>query len=470
MSMHSDDSGGVFSNHSSCNGKAESPATPAESADGCFKGDGYDSCSMESEGRGHKGLTVAIASMFLLAEMAGAGVLNLPKAVVNTGWTGLPMMIGLGVAVGFAGTRLGMCWTVLEERWPEYRAPCRRPYPAIAHRALGKAGQILAEVSLGFTLFGASTVYLLLASQMVHDLLHSALPSLSQCAWNLILGVVLCPTTWFGSPKDFWGAPILAMCATMLACLVVVVEVIVQKDDNDPPEFKAPTFNSFFLGFGSILFALGGASIFPTIQNDMKDRSQFPASVIITFLMLLAIYLPVCTICYGILGSNGVPDNILDAVTGPAVTVTQAFIFCHFLFAVSIVINPVNQAFEALFKIPSDKIGVKRVVLRSVVFATVMLVGFAIPDFGKILDLVGGSTVALMSFVLPPLCYLRLCSFRGLDGLPHRMLPKWEVAALWVVMIIGVTGGVASTWSALSAIITQQSFNSTCFSPESFLT
>lgn len=51
---------------------------------------------------------------------------------------------------------------------------------------------------------------------------------------------------------------------------------------------------------------------------------------------------------------------------------------------------------------------------------TVVLVGFTIPDFGKILDLIGGSTVALMSFVLPPLCYLRLSATKGLDGQPLR--------------------------------------------------
>lgn len=71
--------------------------------------------------------------------------------------------------------------------------------------------------------------------------------------------------------------------------------------------------------------------------------------------MLLGIYLPVCSICYGYLGSNGVPDNILQAVSGPAVKVTQVFILCHFLFAFSIVINPVNQALESAFKVPSGK-------------------------------------------------------------------------------------------------------------------
>jgi vesicular inhibitory amino acid transporter len=34
----------------------------------------------------------------------------------------------------------------------------------------------------------------------------------------------------------------------------------------------------------------------------------------------------------------------------------------------------------------------------------------SIPSFGRILDLIGGSTVTLMAFIMPPLFYFKLCS------------------------------------------------------------
>lgn len=77
--------------------------------------------------------------------------------------------------------------------------------------------------------------------------------------------------------------------------------------------------------------------------------------------MLLTVYLPFSSICYGILGDNGVTDNILEAVSGPAVSVTQSFILCHFLFAFSVVINPVNQALEATFKLDNGEESAKGV-------------------------------------------------------------------------------------------------------------
>jgi len=42
-----------------------------------------------------------------------------------------------------------------------------------------------------------------------------------------------------------------------------------------------------------------------------------------------------------------------------------------------------------------------------------VLMAESIPQFGKILSLVGGSTVTLLTFVLPPLCYMKLCDQIG---------------------------------------------------------
>ena len=93
---------------------------------------------------------------------------------------------------------------------------------------------------------------------------------------------------------------------TVLQCVVVVVVTLVEgTTTSDPrttpnitttitttitntitsslPIYASPSLSSFFLGFGTILFSFGGASTFPTIQNDMADRTRFPLSVTIAF-------------------------------------------------------------------------------------------------------------------------------------------------------------------------------------------
>ena len=51
--------------------------------------------------------------------------------------------------------------------------------------------------------------------------------------------------------------------------------------DQPPIPHSNPSFGSFFSAFGKILFAFGGASIFPTLQVDMKDPKKFPITVVI---------------------------------------------------------------------------------------------------------------------------------------------------------------------------------------------
>ena len=75
-----------------------------------------------------------------------------------------------------------------------------------------------------------------------------------------------------------------AAASTGLACLVIFVELLLEAPGYPEPHYTNPTVFSFALGFASILFAFGGASVFPTIQNDMADRALFGRSVVVAFL------------------------------------------------------------------------------------------------------------------------------------------------------------------------------------------
>jgi len=395
-------------------------------------------------------VTAGVAAVMLVAEMAGSGVLALPRALANTGWGGLLLIMFLGVSVGFSGTRLGLCWVILEEKFPPYRKACRTPYPTIGFHALGPSGRALVVVAQNVTLVGVTTVFLILSGDLLQALLGPYEPVVlgSHCWCTLLTGAVLLPLSWLGTPKDFWPSAVVAMATTMLAVVVVVVQLGFQKDQYKDADYSTPSFNTFFLGFGTILFSFGGAATFPTIQNDMKDRSRFPSSVGTAFTALLAMYLPLSAVGYGIVGA-GVPGNILRSVDGVAVQLTQGLVVMHLWTAYVILVNPVTQGLEEIFRIPR-KFGWKRCVLRSAVVVFEVLIGLAIPDFGKILDLVGGSTVALMSFILPPVCYLRLSDEIDDNNEPAREVPYYERTLLYIVLVTGVLGGITATWSAVT--------------------
>ena len=92
--------------------------------------------------------------------MAGSGVLALPAAMIGTGKNtllsymcrielnsyltgpfGLLLIVLFTVNACYSGTRLGLCWVILEERYPEFGGVIRDPYPTIGEKAVGKIGR-----------------------------------------------------------------------------------------------------------------------------------------------------------------------------------------------------------------------------------------------------------------------------------------------------------------------------------------
>lgn len=53
---------------------------------------------------------------------------------------------------------------------------------------------------------------------------------------------------------------------------------------TEPAMHTTHSFPEFFMSFGTLLFAFGGASTFPTIQNDMEKKPQFSWSILIAFI------------------------------------------------------------------------------------------------------------------------------------------------------------------------------------------
>ena len=68
-----------------------------------------------------EGLSVPMAVLLLAGEMAGLGVLALPHSMIGTGPSGFILVIYFTINAIFVGQRLGLCWTMIERMFPEYR-------------------------------------------------------------------------------------------------------------------------------------------------------------------------------------------------------------------------------------------------------------------------------------------------------------------------------------------------------------
>ncbi|UYV83376.1 hypothetical protein LAZ67_23000819 [Cordylochernes scorpioides] len=328
--------------------------------------------------------------------------------------------------------------------------------------AITAPGIYVISFCVNTTLIGCATVFLLLSSSMARSIAAKQAECITFCHWALILAAVLCPLMWLGTPKDFWPVAVGAMLSTAVACVLTVMGVALDApaQSHQSHNHSPPSLRSFFLAFGTITFSFGGASTFPTFQNDMRDRTQFPKAVLISFIGLLLLYLPVSVGGYQVYGTS-LSDNILENLPeGPLRLTIEVLVSIHLFFAFLLVINTPAQEIEEILKIPRG-FSLWRIAVRTGLLLVVVFAAESIPHFGKILNLIGGSTIALMTYVFPPIFYICLSRMEG-PWQPRR-IPKYQLVFLVEIMAVGVVGGAIATYSALESITAPDSFTPPCY-------
>ncbi|GMS81574.1 hypothetical protein PENTCL1PPCAC_3749, partial [Pristionchus entomophagus] len=423
------------------------------------------------------GIHWIIVSILIVGEMAGRGLVALPSSMVDAGiWAGAALTIISALASGYTGIQLGENWLMMQYRWTEYRHSCRKPYPEMAYRALGTWGRVFKSILMSVQQFYLSVVFLLLASNNISSLLFDRFSiKVNFCFVALIVTVILLPLLMLGSPKDFWQAGLIAVISTSTAIVLIFIGAAHDQGEcMKYVEYPPVAFDKFFLAYGTIMFAYGGHDCFPTFQHDMKKPQDFSKSVIVGYIIIIIMYLPVAVYGYivygGSLTSGSVNHSISASQLGQAVNI---LITLHVIFTEIIVISPLTLTLEELFRIP-NKFGIGRVILRTIIMIAVLFMALSIPKFGPIVDLIGGSSVTLITMILPGIFSLSLVAgkkkkdHKVLHGavsrseddneLPsfldnYRVFKPWLLILNFIIIAFGLFGGVASTISAFNELI-----------------
>ena len=90
------------------------------------------------------------------------------------------------------------------------------------------------------------------------------------------------------------------------------------------------------------------------------------------------------------------------------------------------------------------------ILFRTTVMCVILFVGETLPNFGAILDLIGGSTVTLLTFVFPPIFYLLLR--KDPAGSKRRALRRLEICYCMALVAMGAFGGSLASYGAVKEI------------------
>ncbi|XP_052090183.1 uncharacterized protein LOC127726769 [Mytilus californianus] len=482
---------------------------------------------MSNEQTSHHGLTIWTTAVFIIGEIAGGGVLALPKAVEDTGWIGIPLLVVFTLTSSYTGTIIAKSWVIIQDRFPEYRDHVPDPYPVIGEKAYGKNGRHLVTFSINFTLFGASTVYLILASENIEDLMSDVTKDISFCYWLLILGGILTPITCLGTPKDFWPIGVGATLSTGIACILILIQVLHDKESAPPVTHSSTDFMKFSAAFGTLVFSVSGHPAFPTFIADMKKKTDFKWAILVGYVIVMLMYLPTTTSGYFVYGQNLNPNIVKNMTSGPITYIIDILMTLHLIFGYIILINPVCQELEAKVGVPKAFTW-KRCIARSAIVMVVLFVAESVPHFGAILSLIGGSTTTLLSYILPCVFYLKLAKgsnnqiqtrhktngisyqnvestddsdhaklvgtersvttplmkdlnttkhdIKDANGAPSHsyeeqdreqtleiVVPLWERVLNYEIILVGTLAGIAATVAAIKTLVSPDTFSVPCY-------
>ncbi|MFH4976289.1 hypothetical protein AB6A40_002998 [Gnathostoma spinigerum] len=424
-----------------------------------------------NEGRG---LGWVLTAFFIVADMVGGGVVAIPVAFLDTGLVaGVILMVSICLVFAYTAELLGENWVIMQERWPQYRSYCRKPYPEMALRSMGPMMKKFTAIAVYATLFGTAIVFILLSSNTISHVLASVLGvRIGFCYMISVMCFAILPLTYLKSPADFWLVVLVACSCTIFAVGLITVGVI---SDMSAclPEVHYPPFSGVgaLVSMGMILFAFSGHHVFPTIQHDMRRPKDFSKSVLLGFLVVATLYMPLSVFGYIVYGES-MHNSIINSVQTPWIRhAANLTIAIHCILALIIIANPIMQQAEETLNAPHT-FGVTRVIIRTCVLGCMWLCALTVPDFGPFMDLVGATTTPLISVILPCAFNLYFTSSKfnsktqqyDIATIPQIIRRTSPIKLLWntLIMSVAICGGLVSAYMALLQIATVK-FTPPCY-------
>ncbi|KAG1671441.1 Amino acid transporter AVT1D [Nymphon striatum] len=473
-----------------------------------MEGKNVESLHLLSDKKKSSGLGFA-ATVFLLAgELIGTGIVTLPFSMVTSGPTGFVLFVVITLMCCYGGVTLGRCWQIIIDRDPRYDDHIRDPYPIMGEICFGQPMRIIVRVLVYIMQFGSGVVVLLLAAQMANAM--SEVQNIAYCHWILIFCASVTPLMWLGSPKDFWQAGMVALLATVLTAILIITSVLL---NNNPYNFEVPkpkvTFDSIILAFSTVAFANSGIPTFPTIQNDMKDKSKFTWVVLASnsntdkeYIIQLSDrnsfenkFINKLLNRYNLCSFNRVytqptrmytkerkktfiPTKLAEKQNKEySVIISWLRIYIHkknykeiklgsmCFDGIDPTIIRLILVHEKLENVGHNVHCIWRMLTRTGMMILVLFVGVTVPRFSYLLDVIGGSTLPLLSLVLPSIFYLRLTSDKFMQDSSSE---KWKIGTfhklfLGLLIVFGVISAVIATYVSVKQMSSHNTFVYPCY-------
>ncbi|KAI8096706.1 transmembrane amino acid transporter protein-domain-containing protein [Halteromyces radiatus] len=380
--------------------------------------------------------------------LAGVGILALPLGFKYAGWIlGFVLFFFCLGLTNYTAKLLGRCL---------YAYPESQTYGDMAYNAFGNRGRILVSILFLTELVTCAVALVVLLSDGLDSLFFPGEHPLSMRVASFF---ILTPMLFF--PVRHLSYTSLIGIMSALSIIIVLVADGFTKTTS-PGSLIEPADTTYWpedwmalpRSTGIIMSGCAGHACLATIYRDMQKPKQYTRMVDWTYIITALIYLTVAVTGYRMFGSKTMQEITQNLVLIPEYN--QMFnrmavwlIALNPIAKYGLTLNPVNLSWElALARQPSVYIWCNKqpwrgkvisLVGKVTVSALVVLLAYAIPEFDRIMSLLGACFSFIVSGLFPILCYLKLFG---------HTLSSWEKLILYILFFLCfVLALVGTIWS-----------------------
>ncbi|XP_014615230.1 PREDICTED: proton-coupled amino acid transporter 4 [Polistes canadensis] len=343
-------------------------------------------------------------------------IIALPSSIVQCGLYGIPLVfVVFGLQI-YTAALLGKSWIIATTLDPMILRKNRYPLAAVTELTLGPRARTIITLLLDLTIFGCGIPNLLVASQnlqMFGVRMSEEKFDISFCYWLLVVGMLLCPFMWLGSPRDMkWLA--MFSCVTVILTAILIWWCIINDDRiiEHIPIPTSPTWDKFISGYGMLAFLFDIHPTLMTVQVDMHNPRNINKAVILSFFVSVSLFGITAGLAMWKYGGS-ITANILQIVpTGFAINGAILLAALQLCLSSALGHSALFQHFEDKLRI-NRSFGWKRCAIRSTIVFFGVAVGEMVPRFDIVMALIGGSLMGPLVFVLPPLMYARAIALKN---------------------------------------------------------
>lgn len=380
--------------------------------------------------------------------LIGVGLLALPLALKYSGWVpGMIFLVFSAVTTGYTAKLLAKCLDVDNSLIT---------FADLAFVSFGSRARVATSILFSLELIATCVALVVLFA----DSLDALIPGWGVTEWKVVCGIILIPLGFL--PLRFLS---FTSILGILCCLGIVLAVFVDGllKSHQPGSLLEPAETYLFpsnwatlpISFGLLMSPWGGHSVFPNIYRDMRHPYKYRRGVNVTygFTFMLDLFMAVVGL---LMFGDGVRDEITSNILltkGYPNWISIFIVICVAIIPLTKVplnARPIISTLELFLGLDARSMsspaalnglsgwtrGILKFTIRILCVVIFVVLAILIPEFDRIMSLLGAVACFTICIILPLAFHLKLFG---------EELSRWEKARDWTLIAISSVLAVVST-------------------------